>query len=213
MSKKLPKQFSPHIYQEWGELFTPLSDRQKAEILMAITMFPNYEPKDNPVWGFIKSQILKEFELFNERCQKNGDISRDYWNRMKSNDTERTPNDIDGHPKQEQEQEQEYKQEQELKEKCLKEKSNHPSIDDVKQYCLERHNSVDPEKWFDYYKSNGWKVGKNPMKDWKACVRLWEKNQKQKKPLSKYEEINKHNYEFLKKVYSQEDSDANNSVF
>ena len=35
---------------------------------------------------------------------------------------------------------------------------------------------MDAQKWFDYYSANGWKVGKNPMKDWKACVRTWEKN-------------------------------------
>lgn len=53
-----------------------------------------------------------------------------------------------------------------------------PTVDEVKAYCLERKNTVDPEKWFNYYESNGWKVGKNPMKDWKAAVRVWEhKNQ------------------------------------
>ena len=49
-----------------------------------------------------------------------------------------------------------------------------PSMDDVKAYCQERGNAVNPEKWYDYYTANGWKVGKNPMKDWKAAVRTWE---------------------------------------
>jgi len=52
----------------------------------------------------------------------------------------------------------------------------HPSLTDVTLYCQERQNSIDPEKWFDYYCSNGWRVGRNPMKDWKAAVRTWEKN-------------------------------------
>lgn len=52
-----------------------------------------------------------------------------------------------------------------------------PSVDDVKAYCTERNNSVDAEKFVDYYSSNGWMVGKNKMKDWKAAVRTWEKNQ------------------------------------
>jgi len=51
-----------------------------------------------------------------------------------------------------------------------------PSIADVKEYCLLRSNVVDAERFFDYYESNGWKVGKNSMKDWKASVRTWEKN-------------------------------------
>ena len=50
-----------------------------------------------------------------------------------------------------------------------------PTLDDVKAYCRERKNNVDPDKWFNYYSSNGWRVGKNPMKDWKAAVRTWER--------------------------------------
>lgn len=51
-----------------------------------------------------------------------------------------------------------------------------PTLEQVQEYCAQRHNSVDPQRWFDYYSANGWKVGKNPMKDWKAAVRTWERN-------------------------------------
>lgn len=51
-----------------------------------------------------------------------------------------------------------------------------PNVEDIIDYCNERNNYVDPQKFYDYYSSNGWKVGKNPMKDWKAAVRTWEKN-------------------------------------
>jgi len=51
-----------------------------------------------------------------------------------------------------------------------------PTIQEIKDYCLERKNNVDVNKFFNYYEANGWKVGKNAMKDWKACVRTWEGN-------------------------------------
>lgn len=51
-----------------------------------------------------------------------------------------------------------------------------PSVDEVRAYCQERGNNVDPEKFVDYYTSNGWRVGKNPMKDWRAAVRTWERH-------------------------------------
>lgn len=54
-----------------------------------------------------------------------------------------------------------------------------PTLDDVRNYCIERNNGVDPERFVDYYTSNGWKVGKNSMKDWKAAVRTWEKTESQ----------------------------------
>lgn len=51
-----------------------------------------------------------------------------------------------------------------------------PTLSQITQYCLERNNNVNAEQFYDYYESNGWKVGKNTMKDWKACVRTWERN-------------------------------------
>jgi hypothetical protein len=50
-----------------------------------------------------------------------------------------------------------------------------PEVSDIKKYCLERKNSVDAESFFDFYESKGWLVGKTKMKDWKACIRTWER--------------------------------------
>jgi hypothetical protein len=50
-----------------------------------------------------------------------------------------------------------------------------PEVSDIKKYCLERKNSVDAESFFDFYESKGWQVGSNKMKDWKACIRTWER--------------------------------------
>lgn len=53
-----------------------------------------------------------------------------------------------------------------------------PTLEEVKSYIEENNYRVDPEEWFNYYESNGWKVGRNPMKDWKACVRRWNSQNK-----------------------------------
>ena len=50
-----------------------------------------------------------------------------------------------------------------------------PSIEEVTSYCQERNNRVDPQQFIDFYTTKGWMVGKNKMKDWKACVRTWER--------------------------------------
>jgi hypothetical protein len=49
-----------------------------------------------------------------------------------------------------------------------------PSIEELKSYCQQRNNSVNPDTFINHYSSNGWMVGKNKMKDWKAAVRTWE---------------------------------------
>ena len=53
-----------------------------------------------------------------------------------------------------------------------------PTVEQVEIYCKERKNDIDANKFVDYYDSIGWLVGKKPMKDWKACVRTWERKEK-----------------------------------
>lgn len=48
-----------------------------------------------------------------------------------------------------------------------------PTLMEVETYCAERGLQIDAERFIDYYASNGWRVGKSPMKDWQAAVRNW----------------------------------------
>lgn len=57
-----------------------------------------------------------------------------------------------------------------------------PTLEEVRAYCTERGNNVDPQRFIDYYTANGWKVGRNAMKDWRASVRTWEQREKQAPP-------------------------------
>ena len=59
-----------------------------------------------------------------------------------------------------------------------------PTVDEVRSYCIERRNNVDPERFVDFYESKGWRVGDQSMKDWKAAVRSWEARDKAKPPNS-----------------------------
>jgi len=67
-------------------------------------------------------------------------------------------------------------EETDTKEKKIKTKRFvKPSVDEINIYCRERKNAINAEQFFAHYESNGWKVGKNPMKNWKAAVITWEK--------------------------------------
>ncbi len=61
-----------------------------------------------------------------------------------------------------------------------KERFKKPTLEEVKEYCEERNNGIDAETFINFYESKGWMVGKNKMKDWKACVRTWEKSRNTK---------------------------------
>lgn len=59
-----------------------------------------------------------------------------------------------------------------------------PTIEDIQDYCLERKNGINANAFYDFYESKDWMVGKNKMKDWKACIRTWEQRDKKEKQSS-----------------------------
>lgn len=65
-----------------------------------------------------------------------------------------------------------------------------PTVEEVRAYCQERGNKVDPQAFIDHYTSNGWMIGKNKMRDWKAAVRTWERAER-RAPEQKTDKINK----------------------
>jgi hypothetical protein len=71
-----------------------------------------------------------------------------------------------------------------------------PTVDEVMAYCRERKNSVNAEQFVDFYSSKGWKVGKEPMKNWQACVRTWER--REQKPVNPA-------LDYSQKVYAEDE--------
>lgn len=61
-----------------------------------------------------------------------------------------------------------------------------PTLDEVKDYIYEKGYKVDAEYWFNYYTSNGWKVGRNKMVDWKACIAQWNSRELKNRPQSSH---------------------------
>ena len=57
-----------------------------------------------------------------------------------------------------------------------------PSISDIVAYCAANGYKLDAHRFYDYYESNGWRVGKTPMKNWQAAIRNWERNEQNKFP-------------------------------
>ena len=91
-----------------------------------------------------------------------------------------------------------------LKENTKRKVFAKPTAEEVKAYCVERKNNVDANKFIDFYESKGWLIGKNPMKDWKACVRTWEKtsNSSPPKPSNAYINPSQSEYDDLSMFYS-----------
>lgn len=84
-----------------------------------------------------------------------------------------------------------------------------PSLEEIRSYCQERGNNVEPEQFFDFYESKGWVVGKSPMKDWRAAVRTWEKREKEipqrkRSPLTRSESVFEHNLKVMDQMFGSD---------
>ena len=73
-------------------------------------------------------------------------------------------------------------EESSIEENSIKERFKKPKIKEIEEYCEERKNGIDAERFYNFYESKGWMVGKNKMKDWKACIRTWERKNNQDLP-------------------------------
>ena len=78
------------------------------------------------------------------------------------------------------------------KKEIYKEKSfTKPTVEEIQNYCNERKNGINANAFYDFYESKNWYVGKNKMKDWKACIRTWEQRGGNKKTASVPDWFNK----------------------
>lgn len=69
-----------------------------------------------------------------------------------------------------------------IKENTKRKVFEKPTIEEIKQYCEERQNGINPIAFYNFYESKDWYIGKNKMKDFKACIRTWElRNKKESK--------------------------------
>lgn len=70
-----------------------------------------------------------------------------------------------------------------------------PTLDEIAAYCAERGNGIDPQQFYDFYESKGWRVGSQPMKDWKAAVRTWESRNGDGRPKPRRAAVGKYSRE------------------
>ena len=160
--------------EEVGRLFRALIDYHANGVIADL------DGRESIAFDFIKEDIDKDEAAYAKKCKQASENRR---KALSNNATDvdgcqQTLTDVDGGDK--------YN----INKKNINKDNNNssknivplkrfvpPTEDEVALYCIERRNHVNAAKFIDYYSSNGWKVGKNPMKDWKAAVRTWERSE------------------------------------
>lgn len=170
------------LYMSYLQSLSPFTDEERGRIVMAMLNYaatgelPQFEGNERFIWPSLQAQIDRDIETYQAKCARN-----------KANGSKggRPPKNPTVIPETERFLEKPKKPKEKEKEK-EREKDNigadkppscsrfsPPTVDEVRAYCTEKGYTVDADRFVDYYTSNGWRVGKNPMKDWKAAVRTW----------------------------------------
>lgn len=159
-----------------------LSDGELGRLFRALLEYsasgkvPELNGRESVAFDFMSANIDRDAESYKDTCNRNRENISKRYERIRANTTVYETY---------QEKEEEKEKEELLKKDISNEISQKstrqkkfvpPTVEEVAAYCLERKNKVDAAYFVDHYTSNGWKVGKQNMKDWKAAVRTWEKN-------------------------------------
>ena len=178
-------------YHSYLEAMEQLNDAERGRLFTACLTYsktgeaPELRGNERFVFPAFRSQIDRDNANYEEKCRKQSDNARKRWDATACNGM---PTDAKHAKTKEKEKEKEKTKEKE-KEKESKEKVASgdapssrfvpPTVEEVRAYCLERQNGIDPQSFVDFYASKNWMVGKTKMSDWKASVRTWEQRRKQ----------------------------------
>lgn len=161
----MAKEYVP-IFFEWLDVTQDLSPEEKGDLIDAVISYAagleyeQYLNKETRIaFRFLKGQVDRNTSISEARA-KAGAAKREQ-QQIVSIKTEQ-PKTTENKPKQ-----------TETKEK--QKRFVPPTLEEVKAYCTQRGNGVDAEQFIAFYASKGWKVGDQPMKDWKAAIITWEK--------------------------------------
>lgn len=162
------------IFFDWTEVTEALNDAEKGRLVDALVTYAKggswndlIKGNERYVFPVFRAMIDRSAEISAKRSQAGSNGGKQSQaNRSKPKQTEASTT--------EEEEEEEKEKEEEYKKREKEKRFRAPTVEEVREYCRERNNRVDPERFVDFYAGKGWRVGSSPMKDWKACVRTWE---------------------------------------
>lgn len=157
------------FYRSFYDAVKVLPKKEQTAVILAICAYAldNEEPKLNGTAAAIFTLVRPMLDSSRRKAESG----------KRGGEVKQSESKPEANTKQEKEQEQEQDKDKEqmlLGGNTKTTKFTPPPIEDVRAYCLERNKGVDPDRWYNHYTANGWMVGKNKMKDWKAAVRTWE---------------------------------------
>lgn len=205
-----------YMYSAWERPMSKLTDEQLGKFLriyyqMQLTGDTDVDSEDPMVdmmLEVVREQVTFDVRSYERKCEANRENGEkggrpakpEEPNKTQQNPTKPNSRDSDSDTEIDSEIEPEIGIDSErLRSGESKKRFRPPTVEEVEAYCFERNNKVDAERFVDFYASNGWRVGKNPMKDWKAAVRTWEKRE-DNSPMTAAQRADQERHEVLRAI-------------
>ena len=173
------------VFVDFADKIELLGDAERGRLFTAMLEYassgaePDLRGNERFIWPTAKSEIDRQSESYKARCETNRN------NAASRYDSQRfVTSRSDSHQDKDKDKDKDIS----FPPNGVKEnaRAHHPTVEEVAAYCRERGNRVDAERFVDFYASKGWKVGNQPMKDWKACVRTWERREDKPKQTGRF---------------------------
>lgn len=173
------------VYFDFEERTDELNDGEKGRLLLALLRYavtgvkPTLTGNERFAFSILKGEIDRDIASYDAKVA-NGRLGGRPSKEQKTKENQTKPKITKAKPNETENNLNAKNKEEDIKETLLtesKEKRTRfspPSVEEVAAYCKERGNRINPQTFVDFYSAKGWRVGQNPMKDWKACVRTWE---------------------------------------
>ena len=165
---------------------TKLTDEEVGRLFRALMKYHangeivDLDVRESIAFDFIREDIDKAEEAYANKCRQASENRRKGLNQNSTNDNDRQRPSTSVNETDHNNVNKNNDNKKEINKRSNK-RFTPPTLEEVTEYCQSRNNGVNPQRFIDFYASKGWMVGKNPMKDWKACVRTWEERDKGQK--------------------------------
>ena len=179
------------LYSRYLQTLAPFTDAERGRIMTAMLTYstmgeiPEFEGNERYIWPTIQAQIDRDASVYQEKCAKNrangakgGRPPKNQTDIEKTKRFSEEPKKANTNTKTNTNRNTKSN-DIEADKPPARHKFSPPTLEEVQTYCKEKGYAIDPGRFVDYYTSNGWRVGKNPMKDWKAAVRSWNGKEQQ----------------------------------
>ena len=204
------------FYGSFYEAISCLDDATRLQCYDAVASYaitgidPELNGVAKAIFALIKPQIDANNKRYNNGCKgaeygkkggrpvtknpigDNDENPKETPNEKENENVNENENEKENEKEKENESPSETKREKQAKEKRLR--FSAPSVDEVRDYCRERGNSISADTFVNFYASKDWMVGNSPMTDWKSAIRTWEERERSASPRGKPASFNANDY-------------------